>query len=249
MHGIRAADVAEAPPFALVVDELRSVIGTLPVVAHNAGFDVAALHRACVASKVSVPEFAYTCTMALARASLTMPSYGLAWCADQFNIPLNHHDPLSDAAASALIALHLMESQHTETLDDLLEVSQLRWGRLSDQNWRRPINLGTASGRRPPTANSNADPLHALYGLNICITGDLVAMTRAEAFARLAELGAQGKTSVSGSTDMVVVGDLNPAALRPGAAMSEKGVRAFQLQAEGQKIEIITGWDFLAMLD
>lgn len=249
IHGIHARDVAEAPPFAVVVDELRSAIGALPVVAHNAGFDVGALHRACLASSVHVPEFAYTCTMALARASLSMPSYGLAWCADQFNIPLDHHDPLSDATASALLALRLMESQQADTLDDLLEVCRLRWGRLSNHGWRSPLKLQAGNARLPPKADPNADPLHPLFGLNICITGDLVALKRAEAFARLAELGAQGKTSVAASTDMLVVGDVNPAALRPGAEMSDKAARAFQLQAAGQEIEIISGWDFLAMLD
>ena len=45
-----------------------------------------------------------------------------------------------------------------------------------------------------------------------------------------------------------ITGDLNPAVLRPGADITRKMKRAFELQAEGQQIEVITVYDFLAML-
>ncbi len=126
---------------------------------------------------------------------------------------------------------------------------RLRWGHLSEVDWMRSQGLQPSGRRTPSEANRDADPLHPLYGLNISITGDLVALTRPQAFDRLAELGAQGLANVTRTTQMLVVGDLNPAVLRPGADITGKMKRAFELQAEGQQIEVISGYDFLAMLD
>jgi len=187
--------------------------------------------------------------MALSRATLRLPTFGLAWCADHFGIPFSHHDPVSDAEATALLALALLDTQGLVGLDDLMEQCRLRWGHLNEVEWMRSRGLQPSTRRVPSKANPDADPLHPLYGLHISITGDLVALTRPQAFDRLAELGAQGLANVTRTTQMLVVGDLNPAVLRPGAAISEKMQRAFDLQAAGQQIEVIGGYDFLAMLD
>lgn len=249
VHGIRAGDVAAAPAFAEVIAEVAHMIEGYPVMAHNAAFDVGAIRRACLATRAPTPSFDYGCTMALSRATLRLPTYGLAWCADHFGIPLLHHNPVSDAEATAMLALALLDLQSLNGLDDLMEQCRLRWGRLSDIEWMRSQGLQPSTRRRPSEANPDADPLHPLYGLNISITGDLVALTRPEAFDRLAVLGAQGLANVTRATQMLVVGDLNPAVLRPGSDITGKMKRAFELQAEGQQIEVISGYDFLAMLD
>ncbi len=249
VHGIRAGDIAAAPAFAEVIGQVARMIEGYPVLAHNAAFDVGAIRRACHASGAPIPEFDYCCTMALTRATLRLPTFGLAWCADHFGIPLLHHNPVSDAEATALLALALLDMQCLDGLDDLMEQCRLRWGHLNEVEWMRSHGLQPSTRRTPSEANPDADPLHPLYGLRISITGDLVALTRQQAFDRLAELGAQGLANVTRSTQMLVVGDLNPAVLRPGADVTGKMKRAFELQAEGQQIEVISGYDFLAMLD
>ncbi len=45
IHGIAAADVAEAPDFAEVSDRILEVLAGRVVVAHNASFDMRFLHR------------------------------------------------------------------------------------------------------------------------------------------------------------------------------------------------------------
>lgn len=249
VHGIRASDVAAAPAFAEVIGEVARMMEGYPVLAHNAAFDIGAIRRACLASGAPMPVFDYCCTMALTRATLRLPTFGLAWCADHFGIPLLHHNPVSDAEATALLALALLDTQCLDGLDDLMEQCRLRWGHLNEVEWMRSHGLQPSTRRVPSEANPDADPLHPLYGLHISITGDLVALTRPQAFDRLAELGAQGLANVTRNTQMLVVGDLNPAVLRPGADITEKMKRAFELQAEGQQIEVISGYDFLAMLD
>ena len=74
-------------------------------------------------------------------------------------------------------------------------------------------------------------------------------MTRQQAFDRLAELGGIAQANVTRTTQILVVGDLNPAVLRPGETGTGKTRRVFELQASGQPIEVMSGYDFLAMLD
>ena len=48
---------------------------------------------------------------------------------------------------------------------------------------------------------------------------------------------------------MLVVGDINPAVLRPGSELTDKARKAFELQDKGQAIEVMTEDDFLRCLD
>jgi len=254
IHGIRPRDVTTSPSFAEAIADAGRLVDGLPVVAHNAVFDVGAIHRACLASGAPVPTFHYGCTMALTRASMPFPTYGLAWCADHFGIPLNHHDAQSDAEASALLALALLDAQQLGGLDELMEKCQIGWGLLTDTEWMRSVfggprySGGSSATAKPPEANPNADPSHQLFGHYVALTGDLVVMTRAQAFAMLAELGAQGQANVTYATQMLVVGNLNPSVLRRGSDITGKMRKAFDLEARGQEIEVIGGRDFLAML-
>ena len=46
-----------------------------------------------------------------------------------------------------------------------------------------------------------------------------------------------------------MLGDFNPANLRPGATYSGKARKAFELQGKGQDIELMTETDFLGVLN
>jgi DNA polymerase-3 subunit epsilon len=50
-------------------------------------------------------------------------------------------------------------------------------------------------------------------------------------------------------TNVLVVGDINPAVLRPGSNVTGKARTAFELQDKGQAIEVMTEDDFLRCLD
>jgi len=252
IHGIRAEDVANAPLFSALVPQVSELLSGLPVLAHNASFDIGAIRLACLASEAPMPTFHYSCTMALSRASLQLPSYSLPFCAEALGVTMGqHHDALADAEASARIALALLDSEGASDLDALLECCRIRWGSLTEVEWLRArYSSGTAEttkGVQP--ANPDADPSHQLYGRSVALTGGLVIMSRQQVFDRLAELGGIGQQNVTKTTQILVVGDLNPAVLRPGEAMTAKMRKAFELQAEGQQIEVMSGYDFLAMLD
>jgi DNA polymerase III epsilon subunit-like protein len=252
IHGIRAADVVDAPAFASLIPQISDLLSGLPVVAHNASFDIGAIRLACLASEAPMPTFHFTCTMALARAMLQLPSYSLPFCAEALGIEMGqHHDPLADAEASARIALALLNREEADGLDALLDRCRLRWGLLTEIEWLRTryASGGPSAGKGTQPANPDADPDHQLYGLHVALTGDLVVLTRQQAFEQLAELGAIGQENVTKATQLLVVGDLNPAVLRPSEAATGKMRKAFDRQAKGQQIEVMSGYDFLAMLE
>ena len=74
-------------------------------------------------------------------------------------------------------------------------------------------------------------------------------MTRQIAWEECARVGAIPERGTTKRTNVLVVGDINPAVLRPGSDITGKARRAFELQAHGQDIEVTTEDDFLRCLD
>ena len=106
VHGIRPADVRGEPRFRDVWRELEPYLrGAEHLVAHNAPFDRSVLHACCERARVPVPEIPFLCTMRLARETWGIRPTRLPDVCARLRIPLDHHDPLSDAEACARIVL------------------------------------------------------------------------------------------------------------------------------------------------
>ena len=230
IHGVSAARVAGEPRFGERFGDILDFIGNDVVVAHNASFDASVMHAACEASGVRLPGLRFLCTMAAARRCLGLASYRLPFVADALGVPLDlHHDPGADATAAALLVPHLATALGVSTLDELLALSQ------------------AAPGARKLTATLNpaADPGHHLYGQVIVFTGALSTMTRQMAWDECAAVGALPEKNVTKRTNILVVGDLDPRRLVPGAELSERAEKAFRLRATGQDIEVLTEFEFI----
>ncbi len=74
-------------------------------------------------------------------------------------------------------------------------------------------------------------------------------MTRDTARQECAKVGAVPEPTTTKRTNVLVVGDINPAVLRPGSNVTGKARKAFELQDKGQEIEVMTEDDFLRCLD
>lgn len=98
IHGIGWDETRTAPNFAQVWPELQSWIEDQLLVAHNAAFDISCLRQALDYYGIEHPRFQSACTYRLHKRGLA------ALCAE-YNIPLNHHDALSDARACAHLYL------------------------------------------------------------------------------------------------------------------------------------------------
>ncbi|MFR9797887.1 exonuclease domain-containing protein [Streptomyces sp. MS06] len=251
IHGITPADVADAPGWRAVLADIVAFGDGLPLVAHNAGFDMSVIRAACDAESMAWPELRYTCSQVVARRTWKLLSYSLPYCADAAGVTFtNHHDARADATAAAEIMLAAMRSAEATSLDRLLDGHRIRWGWMTPAGgWLGSHYRGHNAGSRKPLpgADLDADPDGALYGALVCLTGKLNSMTRDEAFHRLAGVGAQPAENVTKRTDVLV--SASPAGLRPGNSLSGKAKRAQALLESGQDIEVIDEDEFLRRLN
>jgi DNA polymerase III subunit epsilon len=111
LHGIRAADVVEAPTFADVAPYLRSLLAGRVVVAHNALFDLRFLAREFWRASQPVDLPPTLCTMRLAPLFFGPGTRSLQALCDFVDVPLEHgHAALHDARATAELMLHMLSS-------------------------------------------------------------------------------------------------------------------------------------------
>ncbi|AJS57615.1 3'-5' exonuclease [Paenibacillus sp. IHBB 10380] len=112
IHGITESMVSGMPTFHELWPTIEPLLQGKQIVAHNASFDMSVLRYCLDKSLIDYPTFQYFCTYLLSKKMLQgMPSYKLNVIAEYYDIPLNHHDALDDARASATILLKLLEQE------------------------------------------------------------------------------------------------------------------------------------------
>lgn len=103
IHGIRPEDTGQSPYFNQIWDDLKPYIENQCVVAHNGlSFDFPVLETTLGFYGLPIPEYTKYCTYRI---------YGtnLASLCEEYQIPLNHHEALSDALACAQLFLKYQE--------------------------------------------------------------------------------------------------------------------------------------------
>lgn len=129
IHGIRPEDVANAPGWSAQLDRLTAFAGSDVLVAHNAGFDMAVLRRACEATGDVCPPYRYLCSLQVARRTYELPSYRLPLVATAAGFAdFAHHDALADALACAHIVI---DAARRVAADDLTALAETTGVRLS----------------------------------------------------------------------------------------------------------------------
>ncbi|MGY1637571.1 exonuclease domain-containing protein [Geodermatophilus sp. SYSU D00742] len=246
LHGITADKVADQPSFAERLDQLVALADGLPLVAHNAAFDIGALREACIVADREWPTTDYACSLIMSRRALDLISYRLPMVAAECGINLaRHHEASSDALACAQVVLKLARRRNAGTLTDLLNDLKVLAGRLDAAAWRGCHGtLGTGLVR--PEAAVDADPEHPLYGQVLVFTGAL-SIRRQEAWDAAARCGAVIEKSVTKRTTMLVVGD-GFAGSDPAEFNTGKAAKAVQLRARGHRIEVLTEVDLVDLL-
>ena len=103
IHGISAQDTVESPTFDMVWQHIEPFITNQNVVAHNGfGFDFPVLNKTLEHYGLETPEYNKICTYQIYKRNL-------ADLCQRQNIPLNHHDALSDAKACAELYLRKLK--------------------------------------------------------------------------------------------------------------------------------------------
>ncbi|MCZ2849154.1 exonuclease domain-containing protein [Modestobacter sp. VKM Ac-2978] len=249
LHGITPDMVADQPSFAERLDQLVEVVQGLPLVAHNATFDVGALREACLVADKEWPTADYACSLILARRALDLISYRLPIVAAECGVDAGrHHEAGADARTCAQVVIELARRRNVGTLADLLTDLQVLAGRLDAAAWRGcHSTLGIpGTGLIQPETAVDADPEHPLYGRVLVFTGAL-SIRRQDAWDAAARCGAAVEKIVTKRTTMLVVGDgftgSDPADFTTG-----KAAKAVQLRAKGQRIEVLTEADLVDLL-
>lgn len=129
IHGIAAADVADAPVFAEIGDHILEMLAGRVVVAHNASFDMRFLHRELQLARYEIAERpAALCSMKW--AGRMMGAAKLAHCCEALGISLTEaHSALGDAHATAELLPHLISICRTSAdwREDHMRCSAFAW--------------------------------------------------------------------------------------------------------------------------
>ena len=121
VHGIKPEDVVDAPDFEEALPELLLFTDGLPLIAHNASFDMGVLRASAEAVRFDLPDLAYACSLAMARKTYSLESYRLNAVAYAIgHEEFQHHDALADSDACARITLHMAQRHEVEDLEGLL---------------------------------------------------------------------------------------------------------------------------------
>lgn len=106
IHGIRAEDVIGAPTWTEQLADLAAFAGDDILVAHNAGFDMAVIKRACDATGDDCPSYRYACSLQVARKVYQLESYRLPFVAAEAGFAdFPHHNATADALACAHVMI------------------------------------------------------------------------------------------------------------------------------------------------
>jgi len=106
IHNITWAMVVSEPSFHELWPSMKNILnGADFIAAHNASFDRSVLNACCKKADIEPPSIPFECTVALARKRWKLFPTKLPDVCRYLDIPLNHHEALSDAMACAKIVI------------------------------------------------------------------------------------------------------------------------------------------------
>ena len=111
IHGIRDADVADAPTIAELAGRLLDLVGGRVFVAHNASFDLPMLRQALRSVGIEYRPPAVACTLDAFRVLEPLAeAHGLEAISARHGIPLvSAHDAMHDAEATAALVKVILD--------------------------------------------------------------------------------------------------------------------------------------------
>ncbi len=131
IHGIMAADVADAPFWSEQLHDFTSFAENDVLVAHNASCDMGVIDSVSRASFVPTPSYEYLCSLQVARKTYSLDSYRLPSAAMAAGFEdFEHHNALADAQACAAIVSHAARRHGADSMSELAELTGARLKRI-----------------------------------------------------------------------------------------------------------------------
>ncbi|GAA4491069.1 3'-5' exonuclease [Microbacterium panaciterrae] len=143
IHGIQAHEVEDAAGWSDQLDRLCAFAGADVLVAHNAGFDLNVIRRACEATGDDCPPYRSLCSLSVARKVYDLDSYKLPVAAAAAGFGMfPHHDALADARACAQIVIDAARRTGSGTVLELADAVGIR---IADPLAAAPAKVRTAA--------------------------------------------------------------------------------------------------------
>ena len=263
-HGITQREVANAREFDHVLSDMMAFKGDLPLVAHNASFDMSVLRRTSELYGLNLPDIHFFCTRVFAERSthLSLPSYALVNVCDALGIPFDEtHRAEADALACAYVALRVSEAEGASSLDELAESLITKPGAISGATYRGvgsksrskkyPASMGKGAAKEFMASLSDEDMSYDddFTGKEVIFTGKLHSIERQDAQEKVIRAGGESGNNVTKKTSIVVVGSPYDVEIRPGGTLSGKLKKVIDLREKGAEIRLLTELEFLELFE
>lgn len=241
IHGITVEDLIDAPKAKDLLNAVSAFTGGLPIVMHNAPFDLMIANNSGL---ISALEHSYTyCSLHLARRVFSLPVNKLGHLASELGLKqIPSHRAIDDALTTAELTLRMLSEKRIPSLHDLYASQGLWPGRVTADGYKPPKQLSkgtshlTASLRQAYKNSIRPEEwmLHPEWeGVEVCFTGTLQSFNREEAHLLAVKMGADPKGSVNRTTKFVIVGvDAGLTKLNKLEGWHKKGYEIFQIDEE-----------------
>ncbi len=132
IHGIQPEHVAGAATWTDQLADIIAFAGGDILVAHNAGFDMAVLKRACDATGDDCPPYRYACSLQVARRVYRLESYRLPFVAAEAGFAdFPHHNATADAMACAHVMIDAARRVGADDIEALANAVGVRVSQIS----------------------------------------------------------------------------------------------------------------------
>jgi DNA polymerase III subunit epsilon len=156
IHGITASDVLDEPEFPEVWECVYAYCRSVPLLAHNAAFDISVLRQTLDVYSIPYPDAVYNCSMNIARKTWPgLPSYGLDCVAGSLGIAFEHHDAAEDAYACAELCIRACDMAKATSIVELSDRLGIKHGVLYPGGYKpTSIKKPRKPGKSPKKALS-----------------------------------------------------------------------------------------------
>jgi len=247
IHGITPQTVAHAPRFYQVWEEVHEWFQDAVIVAHNADFDISVLREMLSYYQLPALTNPYLCTYQLSRKVWPEAGkFGLKSMIRYLDIEAGkHHRAASDSRVCAEILLLAMQKHDTYQVEQLAKVSGTLVHRFNAK--RSPMVIHDRN-EIPDGDQTQFQQDHPFYGKNLVFTGTLDSMSRANAWKRVADIGAHIHYRVDHETEYVIAGYYEGRG-EPKRAITRKHTHALQLIRAGATIKVLNELEFIQLLE
>lgn len=123
IHHITPLMIKEKPKMNQVWNDISTLFDNNHIlIGHNVNFDITVLRKHLHSYNIELGNLLYICTFEMAKQILEFNKYTLDYLCSELNIPLNHHDSMSDAKACFEL-LNKFNSEYDCELKSFISVS------------------------------------------------------------------------------------------------------------------------------